>query len=232
MRSITFFLGSLLAFSPMCTQNLCAQNVNDKEDLMNLYELHRSTPSDINQHLTVLKQLAKECSSVIEIGKRSVGSTWALLAGLAESEAPKRSYLEIEVFHPVIEKVYLSKRLASENGISFQFVHENDFFTELKERADLLFIDSTHTYCHLTYELEKFSPSINKYIVMHDTNLPWGYENDVEYVGDYSEYPQSIDRTKKGLAAAVGDFLEKNSSWVLVDRRFNNHGLTVLKREE
>lgn len=201
-----------------------------KEELTNLYEHYRTVPSDIYEHLTVLKQLAKECGSVVEIGKRSVGSTWALLNGLAESSEAERTYLEIEVFPPVLEKLYLSKKLAYENNISFQFIEGNDLHLDLKDRADLLFIDGTHTYCHVTYELEKFAPKINKYIVMHDTNLPWGYQNDIEYQGDYSEYPEAIDRTKKGLSAAVNDFLAKNPGWILAERRFNNHGLTVLKR--
>ena len=174
-----------------------AQNIASKEELTSIYEHHRSVSSDINEHLTLLKQLSKECASVVEISKRSVGATWALLMGLAESAAPERSYLEIELSPPVLEKLYLSKKLAHENGISFRFVQENDLFIDLKERADLLFLDATHTYCHLTYELEKFAPKINKYIIMHDTSPPWGYTDDSEYQGNYSEYPASIDRTKK-----------------------------------
>ena len=203
-----------------------------EEELTNIYDHYRVTTSDINDHLPVLRQLAKECSSVLEIGRRSRGSTWALLMGLSESELRNRSYLEIEIAAPGLEKLYLSKKLARENDISYRFIQGNDMNIDLEERADLLFIDSIHTYCHLTYELEKFSPKINKYIVMHDTSPPWGYANDTEYKGDYSEYPQSIDREKKGLSPAVDDFLTNNPGWVLSERRFNNHGLVILKRAE
>jgi cephalosporin hydroxylase len=96
--------------------------------------------------------------------------------------------------------------------------------------TDLLFIDSLHTYCHLTYELEKFSPHVRKYIAMHDTSEPWGTVDDTEYGGDYSEYPAAFDREKRGLWAAVEDFLSRHPEWRLLERRLNNHGFTVLER--
>ena len=96
--------------------------------------------------------------------------------------------------------------------------------------AEMLFIDSLHTYCHLTYELEKFSPKISKVIAMHDTSEPWGDADDSDYRGDYSEYPLYIDRSKKGLWSAVEDFLERHPEWILQERLFNNHGFTILRR--
>jgi hypothetical protein len=99
------------------------------------------------------------------------------------------------------------------------------------EPTELLFIDSLHTYAHLTYELEKFSPKATKYIAMHDTSAPWGDTDDDEYHGDYSEYPPEIDRTKRGLWPAVLDFLNKHPEWTLKERRENSHGLTILQRK-
>jgi len=93
----------------------------------------------------------------------------------------------------------------------------------------LLFIDSLHTYCHLTYELEKFSPKVSKYIAMHDTS--WDPTiDDPAYYGDYSEYPPEYDRTKRGLWPAVVDFLKRHPEWTLHERRLNNYGFTILKR--
>ena len=97
-------------------------------------------------------------------------------------------------------------------------------------QTDFLFIDSLHTYAHLTYELEKFSPHIAKYIAMHDTSDDWSYTDDTQYRGDYSEYPENIDRTKRGLWPAVEDFLERHPEWVLEARYFNCYGFTILKR--
>ncbi len=229
-----FKMACLISFFSLCLPVLpvTANEESPKEELTNLYEVYRKNPSDINEHMTVLRQLAQESASVIEIGRRSNGSTWALLMGLSESKSPKRSFLEIENGLYMLEKLYLSKKLAKENNIDFRFICDDIFSITIEERADLLFIDSIHTYCHLTYELERFSSKINHYIVMHDTSAPWGYQNDTEYKGDYSEYPASIDRTKKGLSMAITDFLAKNSDWVMAERRFNNHGLIVLKRIE
>jgi hypothetical protein len=228
-----FILQAILAgfFCALCANEGNSSTTLPREELANIYQVYRTSPSDINEHLSALKSLACECSSIAEIGRRSSGSTWALLMGLAENENPKRKFVEVELSPSLmLEKLYLAKRLAHENGITFHFKQGNDLYFDLEENVDLLFIDSIHTYCHLTYELEKFSPKVNKYIVMHDTSPPWGYVNDSEYTGDYSEYPQEIDRTKKGLSPAIVDFLSKNKGWFLKERRFNNHGLVILER--
>jgi len=66
---------------------------------------------------------------------------------------------------------------------------------------------------------------------MHDTSDPWGTIDDFQqYSGDYSEYPPEIDRTKRGLWAAVEDFLVRHPEWKLRERRLNCHGLTTLER--
>lgn len=221
-----------LFFSQILALNLYAEDAIDKTDLKNIYEIYRISPSEINEHLLALKQLAQESASIIEINTRGSASTWALLQGLSESHSLEKAYTEIESYLPFLDKIYLSRRLARENNIKLTYINANALNVDFKDRADLLFIDSIHTYCQLTYELEKFSPQINKYIVLHDTSPPWGYENDIEYKGDYSEYPISINRTKKGLFPAITDFLAKNPEWILMDRRFNNYGLVILTRHE
>jgi len=203
--------------------------LSSSQELYQIYQDTCNTPSDINEHLPALRQLAKECDSAIEIGLRSLVSTWALLQGLSEKPSQFRSYLGIDIARPSVDRLKLAKRLAKENGIAFRFLKANDMTVEI-EPVDLLFIDSLHTYCHLTYELEKFSPQIRKYIAMHDTSAPWGELDDSDYFGDYSEYPNHFDRTKKGLWAAVEDFLNHHPEWTLHQRYFNNHGFTILRR--
>ena len=189
------------------------------------YELLCKTPSDINEHLPVLYNLAKTCSSVVEIGLRTMVSSWALLHGLAESSLPTRSYLGIDIASPPLESLALAKRLAGAKGISFEFIQADDRQVEIGP-TEMLFIDSLHTYCHLTTELEKFSPHVSKYIALHDTSDPWGNQDE----GGYSECPPGYDRAKRGLWPAVEDFLQRHPEWTLHERRFNNHGLTILKR--
>lgn len=158
-------------------------------------------------------------------------STWAFLQGLAESPSPHRSYIGIDLALPLFEDLFQAHKLAKTKAIAFDFWLVNDMTINIPA-VDFLFIDSLHTYCHLTYELEKFSPQVKKYIAMHDTSDPWGTEDEPFYGSGFIEYDASIDRTKKGLWAAVEDFLARHPEWSLFERYTNSHGLTVLKRVE
>ena len=201
---------------------------NEKLGLNHQYVLASSTPSNINEHLNELRSLAKECSSVVEIGLEAMVSSWGILMGLSENQSITRSYLGIDLQSPPIHTLSLASQLAEANSISFNFLQANDMDIDIPP-TEMLFIDSMHTYCHLTYELEKFSPQVRKYIAMHDTSAPWG-NMDEPYEGDYSEYPLGYSRTKHGLWPAVEDFLQQHPEWKLLKRYYNNHGFTILKR--
>lgn len=226
IRFSTFTLLCLCNISPAGAYGV---NNSAQQELKSLYEHHSRELSDIAEHLPVLRQLAMECSSVVEIGLRNMISSWGILEGLSASPARSRSYLGIDIVSPPIETLNLAVRLAKANEISFYFMEANDLNIDI-EPADMLFIDSLHTYLHLTYELEKFSPKIRKYITMHDTSPPWGYADDCDYRGNYSEYPSHYDRSKKGLWPAVEDFLKRHPEWSLLERRVNCYGFTILKR--
>lgn len=223
-----YCLSLLLSLSVLSTALYGADPI-EKQELKKQFEFYCQRPSDICEHVPVLKDLASQCSSVIEIGIRSMVSTWGVLQGLSESKATCKSYIGIDLAPPPVDSLSLARVLAKLNKIDFCFWEENDMNIEIPV-AEMLFIDSLHTYCHLTYELEKFSSSITKFIAMHDTSEPWGTRDDTEYRGQYTEYPSSYDRTKRGLWAAVEDFLKRHPEWALKERRLNNHGLTVLQR--
>lgn len=222
-------IATLLGMGMLCNALSLNADPSSHDKLREWYQYAYTQPSDINQHIPVLRNLAKECSSVAEIGVRSMVSTWGILYGLAENDTGVRSYLGIDLVMPPLSIYSNAKKLAEKNGIEFHFLTVNDMTIEL-EPVDLLFIDSLHTYCHLTYELEKFSPQVNKYIALHDTSAPWGDVDDHSYYGNYSEYPEHINRSKRGLWPAVEDFLENHPEWTLLERRLNNHGFTILKR--
>ena len=194
-----------------------------------IYEQYLSLPSDIQSHLPFLKRIAQDCSSVVEIGMRNMVSTHALLMGLSKSNSKKRSYLGIDLISPPLSILASARYLSKHSQIQFRFKKANDLEIDLKP-VEFLFIDSLHTYCHLTYELEKFSPKISHYIALHDTSDPWGTKDDDSYSGDYSEYPSWIDRNKKGLWPAVQDFLVRHPEWFLQERNKLGHGLTILKK--
>lgn len=225
VQALLFFFVRVFCFAQIETP----QKSIEASHLYALYQLHHQMPSDINEHLPPLRQLASECSSAVEIGIRSIVSTWGVLQGLSESPFQSHNYLGIDIDAPPEDMFNLAKTLSEKNGINFSFCQANDMEIELEE-ADMLFIDSLHTYCHLTYELEKFSPKIRKYIALHDTSAPWGNVDDYNYHGDYSEYPAHIDRSKRGLWPAVEDFLARHPEWSLHARYLNNHGFTILKR--
>jgi hypothetical protein len=224
VRSIILFSSFLALASLDSVTNENAASALDRQ-----YTIKCQQWSDIYEHIPVLRNLAKECSTVMELGVRSMVSTWGVLKGLSESPYKNREYIGVDLSLPPEETLALAKELAEANGISFQFWQANDMTIEI-DPVDLLFIDSLHTYCHLTYELETFSPKVIKYIALHDTSDPWAYRDDDLYTGNYSEYPSSIDRTKRGLWPAVIDFLNKHPEWKLHERRTNNHGFTILKR--
>jgi len=58
---------------------------------------------NVYEHIPVLKDLAKQCHSVVEMGLRSMSSTWGLLQGLAENSGQSRSYLGIDLALPPTE---------------------------------------------------------------------------------------------------------------------------------
>jgi hypothetical protein len=200
-----------------------------KRAIFNMYKEHLARPSDINQHLPILSSLSIQCYSVIEIGLGDMISTVGIIKGLSSPRIKNQSYLGIKINRPNKQIEDKIKKITATLGIRYNVWLKNDLDTDIPT-ADMLFIDSIHTYCHLSYELEKFSPMIHKYIVMHDTSPPWDYKDDTTYNGNYSEYPKHINRSKRGLWPAVEDFLQKHPEWVLEARYGNNHGLTVLKR--
>ena len=53
-----------------------------EDQLQKQYEYVCKMPSDIQGHIPVLYSLAKECSSVIEIGMRDMISSWGIFQGL------------------------------------------------------------------------------------------------------------------------------------------------------
>lgn len=205
---------------------------NAANELENIYLTLCKETSDINEHLPTLKQLSSECSSVIETGLRSKVSPWVFLKGLSESQNIPCTYLWIDREFPLLTTLQKVRELATSHGIFFHFWKADDRTVDIAS-TDLLFIDSLHTYCHLTHELEKFSPRVNKYIAMHHTSPPWGLnDDDSAYHGDYSEYDPMFDRTKRGLWPAVIDFLGRHPEWSLYERSIYDNGLIILKRTE
>lgn len=166
-----------------------------------------AAPSDISEHLPLLRALAAECDRVTEFG---VGrSTWAFAAARPKS---LRSYDPApdvgRGFSDGVEAVVVGA------GVDMRFTRASDLEVEI-EPTDLLFIDTLHTGSQLARELATHAGKASRYVVLHDT----------ETFGAVGE-----DGATPGLRGALDAFLAEHPEWSVMQHRPNNNGLTVLSR--
>jgi hypothetical protein len=165
--------------------------------------------SDINEHLSVLRSLAKEVSHVTEMGVREGVSTRAFLC----ENVTLRCY-----------DLYLSEEvnrlfdIAKQQRKNVNYIQADVLNVEIDE-TDLLFIDTWHCYDQLVEELKLHSPKVKKYIAFHDTQT----------YGTKSETFQGKTGSN-GLLPAIIEFIIGNPQWKFKIHRTNNNGLTVIER--
>jgi hypothetical protein len=192
------------------------------EKILEKYNHHKNTPSDINEHLETLYNLGQECSHITEMGVRWVSSTWPLVYS-----NPKKIISYDIVTNPNIIEVI---NLCNEYSVDYSF-HEKDVLNIEIEPTELLFIDTLHTYNQLINELKIHSNKVSKYIVLHDTEF-FGRVDETVYEHASNLIKESAT-TKQGLMTAVEDFLltDLGQSWELFKIYENNNGLTILKKK-
>ena len=192
------------------------------EKILEKYNEHKNTPSDINEHLETLYNLGIECSHITEMGVRWVSSTWPLVYS-----NPKKIISYDIVTNPNIIEVI---NLCNEYSVDYSFQEKDVLQLEI-EPTELLFIDTLHTYNQLINELKIHSNKVSKYIVLHDTEF-FGRVDEVVYE-HASNFVKNNPITKQGLMTAVEDFLstELGQSWELFKIYKNNNGLTILKNK-
>jgi hypothetical protein len=173
------------------------------------------TPSDINEHLPILRELASKCDHVTEFGLRGAnGSTIAFLA----AQPDRFISWDIDPFSVVSQAVL---DLVVTRGRTIFQPRCGDTLSIVIEPTDLLFIDTIHTFVHLKAELERhcdpIEQKVRKYIAFHDT-VTFGTVG-----GDGSE---------PGLRAAIRWFQREYTfpTWELIEDRKNCNGLAVLRR--
>lgn len=165
------------------------------------------TASDINEHLHILRNLARKCSHITEIGLMYANSSKAFLM-----TRPKK-LVSIEK-HDVWPQVKSLQSIAIRAGIDWEIINKGSLEIEIDE-TDMLFIDSFHTYGHLKNELKRHGNKARKYLAFHDT-VTFGK------VGE--------DGSKPGLVQAIKEFQKENPHWKLHKDLKNNNGLTILIR--
>lgn len=174
------------------------------------FRIARDTPSDINEHMELLKSLADEVDHVTEMGTRTGVSTRAFLA----SDVTLRAY---DLFLDV--RVQQLFDLAKEEGKDAEYIQDNVLEVEIDE-TDLLFIDTWHCYDQLIAELKLHAPKVKKYIAFHDTQT----------YGTRSEEFMSRVGSNGLLPAIIHYMIEHPNEWRFKIHRTNNNGLSVLER--
>lgn len=185
--------------------------------------------SDIFEHLPVLYEYTKKCSSVVECGVRTIVSSYAFANGLKET--PGNLLTMVDPGASPDMPAFLN--LCKTEGVNAQFFNESDLLCPLVQ-TDLLFIDTWHVYGQLKRELARWHSSVNKYIIMHDTTVDeWQGEtirNGWNAVQQSKTFGFPVEEINKGLWPAVEEFLAEHPEWTIEKRLTNNNGLTILKR--
>jgi len=187
-----------------------------EQSLNSIFDSLCLTESDINEHLPTLYEYASHCNTIVELGVRSVVSTFAFL------KSNPKSLLSIDITHPyqyTNNRLDFAYQLAKQNDINFEFILA-DSRSRCFNSADLLFIDTYHNYRQVKDELNTHHKNVNKYIIFHDTQT-YGFIN------EDNAFP---DDPKKGLIPAIMEFVNSNPNWAIRNRYYNNNGLLILNR--
>ena len=168
----------------------------------------------ISHYMHILKDLSLNCDTIIELGVNQVNSTWAFMIN-----RPKKitcvdiSFIPNDRKHsyhttPWLRNPWLDKaiELAKKENIELDLIEE-DTRTIILDPADMMFIDTEHTYECLNQELTLHGPKIKKYIAIHDTVL----------------FPDQL--------RAINEFINKNTNWILKEQYTSKPGLTVLENK-
>jgi len=176
----------------------------DDISLEHEYEIACIGPSDINEHLPVLREYAEKCETITELGTRYGNSTMAFMAS-------KKKVITYDVQHN--DKLDYLKEMGRQNNLDFEIKLINP--QEIEE-TDLLFIDTDHHVEQCSKELGLHHSKVKKYLIFHDVVSFWEKGQGHESGG--------------GLRYAIEPFMNSHPEWKQVYRAENNNGLLILER--
>jgi predicted O-methyltransferase YrrM len=176
-------------------------NLIECPNIEEAYRLAYKVKSDISEHIPLLNNLAKECKHITELGRHEGNSTIAFLAAKPEKLISYDTNEPDEIYQTIKNYGNLELIVADTRQLEI-------------EETDLMFIDSEHTYNHLTLELLANGNKAKKYLIFHDT-ITFGA------VGSDGN---------KGIDYAIRNFMDQNKHWKLHSCHHNNNGLMILKR--
>lgn len=120
---------------------------------------------DMYPHYPTLTRLARECATIIEWGVRGGVSSWAFLDGLPEDGR----LVSVDIVPCTVPL-----RVAGDPRWTFIVGDDLDpaVRAQLPARADIVFIDTSHTYEQTIAELDIALDYTPRRIVLHDVNQP------------------------------------------------------------
>ena len=181
-------------------------------------------------HMPKLRELARGCEHVVELGTGWRHSTTALVAG-----RPKR--ITTYDLQDRSDRDLLA--MAAEVGVDLRFVKGNTVLAEI-EPADLLFVDSTHTYEHLKAELARHADRATRLLAFHDTEVfgETGWHSKVIPAGLLPDRSLPLVDTDldggrvyvEGVGRAIEELLA-DGAWKRTYHSKECYGFTVLERK-
>jgi cephalosporin hydroxylase len=180
------------------------------------------TPSDINEHLYYLKDLANSVKHVTEFGVRFGCSSLAFL----NADVILRSY---DVLYQDVANSYFEEAKKLGKNVSYEIKNTLKICIE---PTDLLFIDTFHSHDQVLQELRLHAKNVNKYIVFHDTVL-FGRQSQPHDTSIFTTISNELYEGKTkylGILDGIEQYIKEDSSWKIKDIRLNNNGLTTIER--
>lgn len=174
------------------------------------YLRYCNAPSDINEHLPLLYELAFKCEKICEFGVGYGRSTRAFLAVLEARKNQLYSY-DVKVLEGV-QELFLDAKKASLDAT----LHVQSTLDATIDEVDLLLVDSHHTYDQVKAELDLHGDKVYKYICFHD----------VELYGISGQDSGSV-----GIWPAINEWMATRPEWKIKEHRKNNNGMLILERK-
>lgn len=173
-------------------------------------------PSDINEHLPVLRSLAEKVERVTEFGTRGGVSLRAFLAAepieLHSYDNVKRGCV-INTLKQLADGTHLELHHGPKSGDTLS--------VEPIPATGLLFVDTLHTGPQVEAELEKHAGNVRHFIAFHD----------VVTFGEKGE-GHTPDKPIEGLLPAINRWQERHPEWQTRKLLTNNNGLLILQHKD
>lgn len=185
-----------------------------------LYNGHQqSTRHSTAPHLSRLRQYATGCDLAIEFGTRHGASASALLLGARHV-----------ISYDLEDSAHLPA-LARAAGDRWEF-RQQDTLTAPVTPCELLFLDSRHTYAHLSAELLRHADAVSRWLIFHDTMTfgSIGADGESGCPGFQLTRGVQIPRAHYGIRLAIDELQMRDPTWRLAAHHPESHGLLVLCR--